>query len=189
VVVHHPPLRLGWIWIQAGAWRFPIPVPGWAVHASYRRWLLEEYQEFQATTPVTLCLENMPVRRWLGRGWNINHWSRPAELVRFPALTLDTTHLGTWGLEPVEVYPQVQGRVRHVHLSNFDGREHRRPEDGRLRLDRFLARLAADGYRGAVSLELHPSVLEAGQPDERVATLLATSLAHCRSWAEGGRET
>jgi sugar phosphate isomerase/epimerase len=73
--------------------------------------------------------------------------------------------------------------VRHIHLSNFDGREHRRPEDGELRLDLLLGQLAADGYRGAVSLELAPDALGAGAADERVLALLANSLGRCRQWA------
>jgi sugar phosphate isomerase/epimerase len=183
VVVHHLPLRSGWLWVQAGPRRLFLPVPGWKVHAAYRRWLLEEYQTVQATTPVTLAIENMPARRWLRRQWNAHHWNSVSEIVRFPALTMDTTHLGTWGLEPVEVYFHLQGRVRHVHLSNFDGKEHRRPEDGRLRLDRLLAGLASDGYQGAVTLELQPDALSAGSPDDQVAALLTDSLTHCRAWA------
>jgi sugar phosphate isomerase/epimerase len=73
--------------------------------------------------------------------------------------------------------------VRHVHLSNFSGQEHRRPEEGHLRLDRFLVRLAADGYRGAVSLELSPDALNAGRPDDEVAGLMTASLAYCRQAA------
>jgi sugar phosphate isomerase/epimerase len=104
-------------------------------------------------------------------------------MARFSSVTMDTTHLGTWGLEPVDVYPRLNGRVRHVHLSNFDGKEHRRPEAGRLKLDRLLARLAAEGYQGAVSLEMSPDALDAGQADERVVELMENSLNQCRVWA------
>ncbi len=183
VVVHHLPLRLGWVMVQSRTGRFPLPVPGGGDHTLYRHWLTTGYRTLQATTAVTLCIENMPLRTWLGRRWNVHHWNSPREMLRFPAITMDTTHLGTWGLEPVEVLPQFAGRVRHVHLSNFDGQEHRRPEAGHLRLDRLLAALAADRYAGLISLELHPDGLEAGGPDERVVALLAESLAHCRVWA------
>jgi len=44
----------------------------------------------------------------------------------------------------------------------------------------LLARLAADGYAGAVSLELSPDALNAGAADDEVAGLMAASLAYCR---------
>ena len=119
----------------------------------------------------------------LGRRINPGQWNTPAEIVRFPSLTMDTTHLGTWGLDPTEVYNQLDGRVRHIHLSNFNGRQHRRPEDGHLRLDRLLAHLAADGYAGAVSLETAPDALNAGRPDDEVVGLMSASLAYCRAAA------
>ena len=73
-----------------------------------------------------------------------HHWNRPDQLGQhphLPYLTLDTTHLATWGIEPVEVYEQFNGKVHHIHLSNFDGREHRRPEEGDLNLTAFLKKL------------------------------------------------
>ncbi len=183
IVVHHLPPRSGWMWIRAGGRRFPLPTLSQRLPAAYCRWLTEAYGDFQAGTAVTLCIENMPTRRWLGRHWNAYHWNSVAEIARFPTLTLDTTHLGTWNLDPVEVYRQLQAKVRHIHLSNFNGQEHRRPEDGHLRLDRFLAQLAATGYRGAICLELHPDALDAGQSEARVVELLASSLNRCRAWA------
>jgi sugar phosphate isomerase/epimerase len=183
IVVHHLPSRLGWLWVQVGSRRFPLPGLNLSSARGYYDWLLEAYEAFQAKTPVLLCIENMPTRRWLGWRWNGHYWNRVNEIVRFPAITMDTTHLGTWGIDPIEVYPQLQGKVRHVHLSNFNGQEHRRPEDGQLSLDRLLGRMAATGYEGAISLELHPDALEAGGLDARVVELLQNSLSHCRRWA------
>lgn len=182
VVVHHLPLRLDYVWVSTGPRFFPLPLPTRRVNGTYRCWLEREYPALQARTDVALCIENMPARRVLGRRLNPYHWNSPADILRFPALTLDTTHLGTWGLEPVEVYPRLNGQVRHVHLSNFDGREHRRPEIGHLRLEALLVQVAADGYQGAVTLELHPDALDAGSPDEQVVERLATSLRYCRAW-------
>jgi sugar phosphate isomerase/epimerase len=182
VVNLHLPERSFVRWVKVGSTRIPVPFPG---DDGYRRWLLNDYPALQAATRMTLCIENMPAIRWLGRRWNPCHWNTPAELVRFPALTMDTTHLGTWALDPLEVYGQLGGRVRHIHLSNFDGKEHRRPETGQLRLDRLLARLAADDYSGAVSIELSPDALSAGRSDAEVVGLLAGSLEYCRRSAQG----
>lgn len=180
VVTHHLPPRLRLGWVRVGRARLPVPLPG---RNSYREWLVGEYPSFRDSVAATLCVENMPRVRLFARAWSLACWNSAAEIVRFPSLTLDTTHLGTWGLDPLEVYLQLRGHVRHVHLSNYDGREHRRPEVGHLRLDRFLARLAADGYDGAVSLELSPDALNAGRPDREVRDLLVGSLAYCRAAA------
>lgn len=188
VVVHHLPFRVRWVWAQLGSRRWPVPLPWRRGQTAYRDWLLRGYGAFQAGLDVKLCIENMPARRWLGGQFNAYYWNTLAEMARFSAITLDTTHLGTWGLEPGDVYPQLDGRVGHIHLSNFDGREHRRPEAGHLALDRLLAQVAASGYQGAIALELQPDALEAGQADEQIVALLKASLAYCRTWAKIDRE-
>lgn len=188
VVVHHLPLRLGYVVVSVTRkGQFFLPVPGWDMDQDYRRWLIGDYARFQAGLNVLLCIENMPARRVLGRQINAHSWNTAEAIARFPALTLDTTHLGTWSLEPADVYPRLDGRVRHIHLSNFDGREHRRPETGKLALDRLLALLAAGGYNGAVTLELHPDALDAGQDDSQVVALLTNSLTWCRQKASAGQ--
>lgn len=94
-------------------------------------------------------------------------------------LTLDTTHLGTWGADVLHAYDRLRPRVAHVHLSNYDGREHRPPPDGTLALGALLQRLANDGYRGAVSVESHPEAFQAEDPATCRAAL-ARTLAYCR---------
>lgn len=187
-VVHHLPDRIGYLFVNAGERRMLLPVPVWDRHGDYRQWLLNGYPALQAQTNVVLCIENMPARKFLGQRWNPCTWNAYSadtldNITRFPSLTMDTTHLATWGLDPTEVYARWRERVRHIHLSNFDGREHRRPEAGHVPLDRLLARLAADGYSDAVCLELHPDTLEAGADDARVIELLRNSLRLCREWA------
>ena len=96
-----------------------------------------------------------------------------------PHLTLDTTHLGTWGLDLLAFYEQIKKRVVHVHLSDFDGREHRLPGSGQLPLAALLQRLVRDGYGGAISVELHPDALQAENEDQ-VRAHLHEVLAFCR---------
>jgi len=182
VVVHHLPFRKGWTAIRIGRKRYLLPILGQGPHGSYRQWLLDGYGELQATTDVMLCIENMPARRILGHDRNFFQWNSAEEIIRFPALTLDTTHLGTWGIEPADFYPRLKGQVRHVHLSNFDGREHRRPEKGRLHLDRFVRQLVADNYQGVICLEMDPGGLAAGKSDRRLIAQLEKSLGLCRDW-------
>jgi sugar phosphate isomerase/epimerase len=190
LVVLHLPERASYTMVQLGYRRLLLPLPGVRRHQRYIDWVRAEMPRVQQATEVILAIENLPAKRFWGRKinpakWNAYNRQTIGDMIRFPHITLDTTHLATWGLDPNEVFVRWGERVKHVHLSNFNGREHRRPEDGHLRLDRLLGRMAAMGYNHAVSLELHPDALDAGQDDERVAALLANSLAHCRRWAQG----
>lgn len=186
VVIHHLPQRVGSATVSVGGRRTRIPTPGLGAESEYRRWLLDGYARLQAETDVTLCIENMPARRFWGRRINGHYWNTVEDIQRFPSLTMDTTHLGTWGLDPMTVYDAWGERVRHIHLSNFDGYEHRLPEAGHLHLDWLLARLAGTGYDGDITFELHPDAARAGAGDDKIVRALSKSLAACRSWAESG---
>jgi len=58
-------------------------------------------------------------------------------------------------------------------------------ENGRLHLDKFLAQVAVDQYEGAVSLEVFPGALDAGEPDAQVISRLAENLQFMRTWTAG----
>jgi sugar phosphate isomerase/epimerase len=100
-------------------------------------------------------------------------------MTRFPHVTLDTTHIGTWGWELLDTYESLARCVAHVHLSNYDGREHRSPLDGHLPLDVLLRRLAADGYQGAISIESNPQALDA-EDATQCRVKLEQALTFCR---------
>lgn len=181
-VVTHLPFRL---YAIAGQWhgyrsrRFFLPVP-FPRREPYYHFLLDgQAAELEEETGVIIGVENMPSKRALGLQINGYWFNSPAELLRFPHLTLDTTHLGTWGLDPLTVYGQLGERVAHVHLSNFDGREHRSPPDGRLPLAEFLHTLARDGYAGIVTIETAPDALDA-EDEAKCLTALRRALAFCR---------
>jgi len=186
VVVHHLPTRFGVAFIAARGKSIMIPYPS-AQAGKYRDWLDGPYGTLQDSTDVKLCIENMPAKEIWGRKLNPCLWNTPDEIGRFTNLTLDTTHLGTWGLDPSRVYQQLVDQVKHVHLSNFDGSEHRRPEDGHLDLERFVRQVAAAGQVGTVTLELKPDALDAGEADEHIIELMGNSLELCRTWVSGGR--
>jgi len=182
-VVTHLPFRL---YAIAGHWhgyrprRFFLPVllpRREPYYYSLRDGLVSE---LEAETGVTIGVENMPSKQFLGLRLNGYWFNDPVELFRFPHLTLDTTHLGTWGLDPLAVYEQLRERVVHVHLSNYDGREHRSPPDGRLPLAELLRRMARDGYQGAITVETSPDALDAGD-EEKCLDALRRALAFCRS--------
>ncbi|MBN1953927.1 MAG: sugar phosphate isomerase/epimerase [Anaerolineae bacterium] len=184
VVVTHLPFRfyglLGHLH-GLGYRRFVLPLPlPWLRREPYYYALRDgQLRQLEEAAGVIIAVENMPAFPLLGRPVDIHWFNRLDELARFPHLTLDTTHLGTWGLDPLRVYERLRGRVAHVHLSNFDGREHRSPPDGDLPLAALLRRMAGSGYRGAISVETHPDAL--GAEDEvQCRSALRRALLFCR---------
>ena len=181
-VVSHLPLRINGLEFRMmgfGNRRFFLPIP-WNRRGAYYRFLQEgRYQEWESTRGVRIALENMPARHLLGFPFNAFWFNRPMDLRRFPFLTMDTTHWGTFGRDPTEIYPHLRGRIVHVHLSNFNGAEHRTPWDGHLDLGRFLCLLREGDYRGAVSVECEPESLNAWN-----AALCLETLKRARSFCQ-----
>ncbi|MFQ6014527.1 MAG: sugar phosphate isomerase/epimerase family protein [Anaerolineae bacterium] len=177
-LVVHLPLRfveilMKGLFIGVGLY---LPLGG---QLGYRRWLLQELTEFQASTAVTVAVENMPVKRFLGlqiQGYHLNDFHY---LERFPYLTLDTTHLATRGLDILDAYQRLADRVVHVHLSNYNGYEHRLLNDGHLPLAQLLHRLAEDSFAGVVTLEFNPHTMEA-KDERKVRENLERALAFCQ---------
>ena len=146
--------------------------------------MLNGQPRFEAAHHVIIGVENMPSRRFLGRRASIYSLNDLDVLAGLPHITLDTTHLGTWGLDPLAVYEQLQARITHVHLSNSDGKEHQLPEHGRLPLGALLRRLSQAGYQGAVSLEFNPNLLQADD-EKQVGAHLRRTLRFCRHHLAG----
>ena len=186
VVVTHLPFRLyamvvQWHGLLSGRLMLPLP---WSHRGAYYRLLRDGgLAEMEAASGVTIAVENMPARRLLGLPLPLYWFNHPEQMIRFPHVTLDTTHVGTWGWDLLGAYEPLQDRIAHVHLSNYDGREHRSPLDGHLPLDALLRRLAVDGYRGAISVESNPQALNA-EDEEQCRHALAQALAFCREHAE-----
>ena len=141
-----------------------LRVPLVAVHPPYRwqsgytRWLDERLPDLARHTGVRVAVENMfPVRLRSRRGVSFHTRHQLQDLERFPDVVLDTSHAAVSGLDLEEAFRRLGSRVAHVHLSNNAGRgwdSHLPVQEGVLPLASFLDAIAADGYRGAVSLEL-----------------------------------
>jgi sugar phosphate isomerase/epimerase len=182
-VVVHLPTRVGYVLVRSFKRQFVLPTLP-SPFAKMRRWMAQELTAFGAYNGVRLCVENMPAKHILGWRFNPCWWNNVDEWSsRFSHLTLDTTHLGTWGLDPLKVYHQVKERVSHLHLANFNGQEHRRLQDGHLPLAGLLRAMRDDGYAGAIVVELEPGVLDA-EDEAQVLAHLRAQVAFCRQHFE-----
>ena len=94
----------------------------------------------------------------------------PDDWARLQHWAMDTTHLGTAGMDVLGVYERLKGRLAHIHLSNYNVKEkrqkHRLLTDGSLPLAELLQRLRRDKYKGVLTCELDPDPL--GASDESV---------------------
>lgn len=182
-VVVHPPPR--WFRLQGTVsgpqWsrKTTLPLP-FASTGELGRWLLEDLPAFQESVAVKIAVENMPVRKVGPLMLDSYHYPTPQQLRQFQYLTLDTTHVGTRHTDLLAFYRQIADKVAHVHLSNYNGHEHQRLDDGVLPLAEFLRTLEADGYDGLVSVELGTHSLEASD-DDKVRQHLQDTVAFCRA--------
>jgi sugar phosphate isomerase/epimerase len=183
-IVVHVPRRIGWVNVRfngQGGWRLP-----WlGMDGVIKQWIERELKRVQAQTPIRIGLENLPARQLLGLTIDPTWWNEVASWSRVHDwLTLDTTHWATKRVDPLDAYQAAGGRVCHIHLSNYDGREHRLPQAGMLDLGKFLRHLAADDYGGTIALELHPDALFFTD-DLALRRSLRESVAFCRAGLAG----
>lgn len=181
IVVAHLPLRIRAAKVEFfGSPRAPFLLPILFPHQrDYRRFLMNGLAQFEAAEGVWVAVENMPARRILGRRVEIHSLNNLETFASLPHLTLDTTHLGTWGLDILSFYERLKDRIVHVHLSNYNGKEHRVPLDGHLPLGRLAQHLTRDGYEGAISMEICPESLEA-EDEGQVLDHLRQAATYCR---------
>ncbi len=177
VVVVHPPLA--WMKVYVGH-VFALRLP-WPLGRAYDRWLREKLPAFQATTSVIVAVENMPCFRFGFLRLDPCRLSSFEALERFAYLTFDTTHWATKGVDLLQAYERLADRIVHVHLSNYNGLEHRLLTDGHLPLKEFLKALRARRYEGIVTLELAPESLQAGD-EGKVREHLKKAVTFCRDF-------
>ena len=182
VVVVHLPMKIGSTLITGPGFRrrgmlFPNP------DRILKQWIEDGgFKAYQDSLEVKLCVENMPKRSipLLMKDavhWNtIEQWSHVHEY-----LTLDTTHWGTWGIQPIEALKAANGRVRHIHLSNFNGHEHQMPENGHLDLGAVLEYVNDSPHEITVTFESHPEALDY-ENEEKIKTNLRKVVDFCRTY-------
>jgi sugar phosphate isomerase/epimerase len=119
-----------------------------------RAWLADgEADGIAAEHRVAFAMENLyPVA-----GRPISTVITPEELAAFDHVVFDTSHFAVAGIDLFEAWDALEGRVRHLHVSdNFgNGKDSHAPiGSGVLPLERFLAHVGASGYAGTITLEL-----------------------------------
>ncbi|HOU23854.1 MAG TPA: sugar phosphate isomerase/epimerase [Anaerolineae bacterium] len=173
IVVCHVPMRWHWLSIDSSLLRRRVRAPIlWPRWHSERARSLAAVREL-ARPNVAVLLENMPASLFLGIRYGLYAPNRLQELAKLGDLVLDTTHVGTWGWDLMEVYEQLKPRVRHVHLSDYNGHEHIPPGKGSLPLAAFLRALAIDGYGGSIVVESGPEHFSPNDEKQLVAGLKA----------------
>lgn len=131
--------------------------PPYRWQRGYRRWLDVELPRRAAASGVTVAIENMFPVRVAGRPLTFHADQDLDALEGLADLVLDTSHAAVADHDLLAVRRRLNGRMRHVHLSDNAGRgwdSHLPPGEGVLPIDAFLDELAVDGYAGAVSLEV-----------------------------------
>lgn len=133
---------------------------------------------------VSVAVENMPLE--VGRSVPGLRAPRtccyPEDLLGVGDVTLDTSHCGMSGVGVLRAREVLEEQLCHVHLSDsrLIGRDdHRPPGKGRLPLKELLSGISAQGYPGAISLELKPRPLGAPDP-EKILRRMRESLQFTR---------
>ncbi|GAB2462695.1 sugar phosphate isomerase/epimerase family protein [Xylanimonas ulmi] len=138
-VVVHPPFR----------WQY-----------RYARGFQDQVRELEATTGVTLAVENM--YPWKARSRSDRHYVAylpgwDATEHDYDSVTLDLSHAAVAHQSGMELVATFGDRLRHLHLADGTGvprDEHLVPGRGSMDCAEVLVELAARGWRGDVVVEI-----------------------------------
>ncbi len=131
--------------------------PPYRWQRSSRRWLDAEMPELAARAGVTVAVENMFPVHVARRAMTFHAGQDLKDLEGLDDLVFDTSHAAVAGHDLISLRRRLNGRIRHVHLSDNAGKgwdSHLPPGDGVLPLDAFLHDLTSSGYDGSISLEV-----------------------------------
>lgn len=131
--------------------------PPFRWQASFHDWLLGPGDEEAAAVGTRVGVENLYPVRVLGRPVRFHRYTEPGHLTPFRDVVLDTSHFGVSGVDIVHAWHQLAPVAAHLHVSDYrgQGRDSHAPlGHGLLPLGGFLQAVAADGFTGAITLEL-----------------------------------
>jgi sugar phosphate isomerase/epimerase len=154
--------------------------PAYRWQFGYNTWLEKDINDFNQAEEITVAVENMfPV--WVrGRGFTFHRSLGVEDMKKFPAITLDTSHLAVSGIDIIKAFDELQDRIVHIHLSNNlgTGRDTHSPlTQGVLPIGSLLKRIASAGYTGTITLEL--DVREWASKPAQLASVLRDQRDFC----------
>jgi sugar phosphate isomerase/epimerase len=124
-----------------------IAHPPFRWQRAFHRWLLEEGDAEAAAHGTRVGVENLYPVTVRGRPMRFHRYTEPEHLLPFTNVVLDTSHLGVAGVDLLEAYETLRGRISHLHVSDYRGQGHDSHAPlghGLLPLGRFLHRVAQD---------------------------------------------
>ncbi|MCX8022168.1 MAG: sugar phosphate isomerase/epimerase [Syntrophorhabdaceae bacterium] len=152
-----------------GAKNVTFHPPSWfSLEIGFLRWFInvKDFQEEVGDRDIRLSIENMPLtgKRFPFPSYYLNDYSK---MIRFGLernlhFTFDTTHIGTFGHDPVSVFIEYYrtGRLVNIHISDFSGfKSHLLIKKGDLPLIKLLNTALRLGYDGNMTLEISPEEL------------------------------
>ena len=131
--------------------------PPFRWQAGFHQWLLGPGDAEAAEVGTRVGVENLYPVRVLGQPIRFHRYTEPEHLTPFRDVVLDTSHFGVSGVDILRAWHQLAPVAAHLHVSDYrgQGRDSHAPlGHGLLPLGAFLQAVAADGFDGAITLEL-----------------------------------
>ncbi len=131
--------------------------PPFRWQSDFHDWLLGPGDEEAAALGTRVGVENLYPVRVLGRPVRFHRYTEPEHLTPFRHVVLDTSHFGVSEVDILHAWHQLAPVASHLHVSDYrgQGRDSHAPlGHGLLPLGGFLQAVAADGFEGAITLEL-----------------------------------
>jgi sugar phosphate isomerase/epimerase len=138
----------------------------------FTNWLKKKVPHLRKKKHIQIALVNAPGKTMLGF-LPAHAMNSLADMKKFGMVALDCSSSSSkkWG-NLMSVYDHLSKLVVHVHLSNISRhKEYSLPNEGTLPLESFLRKLKANDYKGAISIRVRPSQLNAGDDEKVVSTL------------------
>ncbi|MCX8111545.1 MAG: sugar phosphate isomerase/epimerase [Syntrophorhabdaceae bacterium] len=131
---------------------------------SFRK--IEDFQRSLGAEGIRLTIENMPLvgKKLMLTPYILNDYRDLIEygLKRNLDFTFDTTHLGTFGIDPIVGFLSFfkTGRLKNIHISDYtDTESHLFLGRGNMPVARLLNTMRRLGYDEMVTLEVSPEEL------------------------------
>ncbi len=131
--------------------------PPFRWQSDFHQWLLGPGDQEAAAVGTRVGVENLYPVRVLGQPVRFHRYTEPEHLTPFRDVVLDTSHFGVAGVDILHAWHQLAPVASHLHVSDYrgQGRDSHAPlGHGLLPLGGFLQAVAADGFDGAITLEL-----------------------------------